>query len=1403
MTEPRIVSLPLSALRSIVEATGTEVALRTVDEFKHGSVQGGIDDALFGTTQDVQTLGEVGAWKATPPVWAKLVKQAKDGLHLLDEYLREIEKLGDEAQGLDYAVDDGTYDNFKPEAGAAAIKLLHKAADLWDKKYAPKLQPVFKAAHDIVSREQRGDFWKDRHEKAVSELIGTFVPIVTSWEGFAKTDIHDMSKDIRNVAKRMEQRRDQHKDTAWVQDAVYYYASALNTDFESGAGHEFVEPHARNCANMLAWVVVLLPKLAFAMKQWGEGAIKRAIVADKPMPQGVLPSRKREAWTYDEGRAALAWAKKALDPTPLRQLPPAIKTMMKDLTKLGEEMLAIEKNFHGIDYYGASGFAGLTDEQRAEKLIALGQSITNAKIHPRLTNITEPLGTIEGARGTWGGPLDKLRQAVQGARNMAVSSNLDGFWHEEAKTIVRELHMVRGATTPEGIESLQSSIKTSANAFDRMYRGEYNPPRTPFPEMADALVVAAQLLPYLYAAATIHAEANPGDLDIDAGKVGPWALRLWMPNGWRKANLNKRPRDTEKDMAEAVSYIHHAATFAYKLYRAAGVHDRALAGPIIVKWRDPTHPDDSDGKAAGWYSGNTNTLIVYADQFGFDGEGDIGEQDAVWTLIHELAHRVYYRGISTNARNWWHELISQMGEPMSPEMQKVVIATAIMKGEKGAAKLCKGGSCSFSTGMGGSTATVHGLGEFDLSDVLRAASDKDKSFASTIWWWYQDRYPHEQFINWLQHKKYTAELPTEYGNVTPIEAWPEAVANTLLRRPRTKEGRNTSEFIRAVITKLFRQTHESVEVLPGGEVLAERARVVRVPLAKLQEQVVPTVGGLGLKREELPQIDSDKVDDFLTWLREKGIVIIPTQETARLLKPSQGELESDKVAKMAKTPEKLTQGKIITSNDGYILDGHHRWAAFNHVYPEGNLPTWQVGLPIRELIALAMSYHAVEVREIGESIIAEAEIAFNAKTTQALRADYLMLMKNVPRVDTPEKLVTFGEGVRRFKQYFESIFYGASLHGGGTTPFTHAVYTQNHKVSQHYHDEIKAWDAALRKAAWGVTIELSAPGYSPIGERQDFGLWLRDREKWKGRLDRAARALWKELDRIMARVTSTFDKEITLRGGHDAAQVIEIEGVKVILATSTGTFAAYDTDEDRAETWRAALRHYHERANRVMPWLWQYRLPLKVTSAGIGDGGNYQYKFVEIAAHTATEGYQNLTHIYAHEMGHHAFKNLMRGDAEHYWDAAIKSDKTMLDLREVLDNWPTGEQTMLGYAERLRRSDPHRSLHLEMLALASDRANTYLGVPGVFDRDDLLKVLADGTTRVEVPAHPVTWYGAKNSEETFCEAIGRLVAYGPKAVHPLVQRLLHVVLGNALRLGESTATEPTRTVSVPLRDLRK
>jgi hypothetical protein len=125
-------------------------------------------------------------------------------------------------------------------------------------------------------------------------------------------------------------------------------------------------------------------------------------------------------------------------------------------------------------------------------------------------------------------------------------------------------------------------------------------------------------------------------------------------------------------------------------------------------------------------------------------------------------------------------------------------------------------------------------------------------------------------------------------------------------------------------------------------------------------------GNKGIPREDMPQFkgtpeagspadklpkdkngEADTEEFFKQMLEKQGInVSQPAAVPPDRLKATQSELVGVKVAGMEKALEENPQHPSITapiyvSNDGYVLDGHHRWAAivaYNAAHPNQQIP---------------------------------------------------------------------------------------------------------------------------------------------------------------------------------------------------------------------------------------------------------------------------------------------------------------------------------------------------------------------------------------------------------------------------------------------------------------------------------
>lgn len=125
-------------------------------------------------------------------------------------------------------------------------------------------------------------------------------------------------------------------------------------------------------------------------------------------------------------------------------------------------------------------------------------------------------------------------------------------------------------------------------------------------------------------------------------------------------------------------------------------------------------------------------------------------------------------------------------------------------------------------------------------------------------------------------------------------------------------------------------------------------------------------GNKGIPREDMPQFkgtpepgspadklpkdkngEADTEEFFKQMLEKEGIKVSnPAAVPPDRLKATQSELVGVKVAGMSKALEENPQHPAITapiyvSNDGYVLDGHHRWAAvvaYNASHPNQQIP---------------------------------------------------------------------------------------------------------------------------------------------------------------------------------------------------------------------------------------------------------------------------------------------------------------------------------------------------------------------------------------------------------------------------------------------------------------------------------
>lgn len=172
------------------------------------------------------------------------------------------------------------------------------------------------------------------------------------------------------------------------------------------------------------------------------------------------------------------------------------------------------------------------------------------------------------------------------------------------------------------------------------------------------------------------------------------------------------------------------------------------------------------------------------------------------------------------------------------------------------------------------------------------------------------------------------------------------------------------------------RSHELVGTPSLKKVVRKAARrKIRRPLVQqaareaylgLYEKNVRVPTSLGLTRSQMPQIASSDVDDFLAWLREQGVQVRKGRVRAKDLKGTQNSINQDKAKALSRKTELLRGMPSIASSDGYILDGHHRWAGALIRDENFQIPIHRVAVTIRKLIQLAKDYPGSTRKKMSE-----------------------------------------------------------------------------------------------------------------------------------------------------------------------------------------------------------------------------------------------------------------------------------------------------------------------------------------------------------------------------------------------------------------------------------------------------
>lgn len=162
--------------------------------------------------------------------------------------------------------------------------------------------------------------------------------------------------------------------------------------------------------------------------------------------------------------------------------------------------------------------------------------------------------------------------------------------------------------------------------------------------------------------------------------------------------------------------------------------------------------------------------------------------------------------------------------------------------------------------------------------------------------------------------------------------------------------------------------------------------------------------GLPMARSEMPQLGAAK--SFVKYLKDNDVASVRKKVDPNTLKSSQMEFDDEKIMGLRAKP---SSNPIVVSNDGHVLDGHHRWLADKE---EGRqCDAFVCDMPILDLMHKAKHYCAVELNEE----VSHKELAPMLDSFVSFASDKLGI-KSLPKV----RFKTDEDGYNSFAAYSPS-----------------------------------------------------------------------------------------------------------------------------------------------------------------------------------------------------------------------------------------------------------------------------------------------------------------------------------------------------------------------------------------------
>ncbi|TCP16915.1 LPD38 domain-containing protein [Simplicispira metamorpha] len=131
------------------------------------------------------------------------------------------------------------------------------------------------------------------------------------------------------------------------------------------------------------------------------------------------------------------------------------------------------------------------------------------------------------------------------------------------------------------------------------------------------------------------------------------------------------------------------------------------------------------------------------------------------------------------------------------------------------------------------------------------------------------------------------------------------------------------------------------------------------PIDQEWSAFAPETGTLGIARAQMPQIKAEHRGALVNFLKARGIDSAAGEVPANDLKPTQAEFAPGKVKKAREFQG--SEGSILVSSDGHVVDGHHQWLAKRAAGEP--VKVIRLKAPIRDVLAQVAEFPSARMAE--------------------------------------------------------------------------------------------------------------------------------------------------------------------------------------------------------------------------------------------------------------------------------------------------------------------------------------------------------------------------------------------------------------------------------------------------------